>query len=52
MENKCPICGSEDCVSIVKGYEDQPIEMLKCTQCGREYAPAIECTNECTIEVK
>jgi formate dehydrogenase maturation protein FdhE len=52
MENKCPVCGSEDCVSIIKGYESQPIEMLKCTRCGREYAPAVECTDGCKIEVK
>jgi hypothetical protein len=52
MENKCPTCGCEDCVPIVKGYEDQPINMLKCTQCGREYVTPVECTDGCTIEVK
>jgi len=49
METNCPICGSEDSISIIRGYENQPIEMLKCLVCGREYAPPVECTDGCTI---
>jgi transposase-like protein len=33
---KCPICGSDDCVEVVRGYEGNPVPFFKCKHCFKE----------------
>lgn len=52
MELKCPTCEYEGVVQILRGYEGNPVLMYKCTQCGREFFAAEECTDGCKIGEK
>lgn len=42
----CPICGGQDFVKLIRGYEGNPIKVLKCSQCGREFPETVPCDDE------
>jgi formate dehydrogenase maturation protein FdhE len=42
----CPVCGGGDFAKVIRGLETNPINYLKCTQCGREFPEPKPCDGE------